>query len=138
LVFIMNYFREYSKLRRIEIVSFSYWIFLFNNKWFNWIKQAKAIDPSSGTSLREDNNYLGKPRYLESFTQNNSPRYDWGPKKRINHYGLYSHLNTSETNDEVALNALRTSGGNGFLNQSFHEDNISNKSGVIEILDERF
>jgi hypothetical protein len=71
---------------------------------------------------------LEKPRYLEAFTQNNSPRYDWGPKKRINHYGLYAHLNTSESYGEMALDALRTSETNGHFNKTFEGDNTSHKS----------
>jgi hypothetical protein len=75
---------------------------------------------------------LEKPRYIEAFTQNNSPRYDWGPKKKINHYGLYAHLNAFESNDEMGLNGLPTSGTNTFLNESFQEDNVSHKD-VTEI-----
>ncbi len=75
---------------------------------------------------------MEKPRYIEAFTQNNSPRYDWGPKKRINHYGLYAHLNTPERNDKIILNGRNTN-----LNQGFEEDNNSNKV-VTEILTARF
>lgn len=32
---------------------------------------------------------LEKPRYIKAITANNSPRYDWGPKKKINQYGFY-------------------------------------------------
>ncbi len=67
---------------------------------------------------------MEQPRYLEAFTENNSPRYDWGPKKRINHYGLYAHLNTSQSNEQISVKP----GTNTFINQTFQGDNISNKS----------
>jgi hypothetical protein len=61
--------------------------------------------------LVEDNDYLETPTYLEAITKNNSPRDDWGPKKRINHYGLYAHLNTLYTKTDTVLE-----------NQNFHNE----------------
>jgi hypothetical protein len=57
----------------------------------------------NGNMLLEDNNYLETPTYLKAITENNSPRYDWGPKKRINHYGLYAHLNSLQTKTDAVL-----------------------------------
>jgi hypothetical protein len=84
----------------------------------------RPIGPGSGNYLRDDNNYSKKPRYLEAFTENNLPRYDWGPKKRINHFGLYAHLNTTESNEKMTLNGLRKPGTNSYFNKSFQDDHI--------------
>jgi hypothetical protein len=95
------------------------------------------MNPSADNSVIDDNNYLEKPRYIKAITQNNSPRYDWGPKKRINHYGLYAHLSRLNSDGEIALNRLGRSGANAFINQNFQGDNNSNK-GIPETLEVRF
>ena len=50
---------------------------------------------------------MEKPCYLQAITENNSPRYDWGPKKKVNHYGLYAHLNQLESKADHVLNQIR-------------------------------
>jgi hypothetical protein len=95
------------------------------------------IGPGTDNTLLENNDYLDKPRYLEAITENNSPRYDWGPKKRINHYGLYAHLNALQSNNDIMLNGIRQTTGTEFDNGNFLKDNVSNKS-TTEIIDERF
>ncbi len=85
------------------------------------------VNPSADNSVVINENYIEKPRYIEAVTRNNSPRYDWGPKKRINHYGLYAHLSTLDRNDEIALNGLDRSGTNAFINENFQGDNNSNQ-----------
>ncbi len=80
---------------------------------------------------------MEKPRYLEAITENNSPRYDWGPKKRINHYGLYAHLNTLESKNDVGLNGIRPNSKTGLINENFQNDNISNRS-EADIQDAKF
>lgn len=40
----------------------------------------------------DTNEYDEKPRYLKAITENNRPRYDWGPKRAANHQGPYAHL----------------------------------------------
>ena len=77
----------------------------------------------SANHLLEGNDYIEKPRFLEAITENNSPRYDWGPKKRINHYGLYAHLNALESNNDIALNGIRTKSVTGIVNRNFQTDN---------------
>ena len=76
-------------------------------------------DRSTYKSSRADENVLEKPRYLQSISENNSPRYDWGPKKRVNQYGLYSHLSRTETNVDLASNT--------FSNENFEEDEQSRR-----------
>ncbi|CAF3820160.1 unnamed protein product [Adineta steineri] len=112
LVYITNYFREYFTLRRREI--------------------GKSVDLRNDSYVSNEHNYLEKPRYIEAITRNNSPRYDWGPKKKINHYGLYSHLNTTSSHNEN-----RQSQTNMFYNESYERDNLSNKH-MGNILKERF
>lgn len=59
----------------------------------NYIKEYRSITPKVvNNSVHESDDYAGQPRFLQAISENNSPRSDWGPKKRANHYGLYSHL----------------------------------------------
>ncbi|CAF1020255.1 unnamed protein product [Rotaria sordida] len=118
LVFIVNYIREYFALGRKEIIQ--------------------TIDSSTENVSQYDNKYFEKPRYIEAFTQNNLPRYDWGPKKSINHYGLYAHLKSIESNEYMFLHdALSKSGINGYFNGSFQKDYIHDRS-TSEMSEERF
>lgn len=41
-------------------------------------------------------------------TENNRPRLDWGPKKRVNHYGPYAHLNLELNKDNPTGNGHDT------------------------------
>ena len=84
----------------------------------------QAIGIENENHLVESNDYMEKPQYLQAITENNSPRYDWGPKKRINHYGLYAHLNTLQSNQDIALDGIRTKSATGVFNQNFQNDNI--------------
>lgn len=74
-------------------------------------------------------NFSEKPRYIQAFTENNSPRFDWGPKKKINQYGLYSHLNRVETKTELIDNT--------FTNENYHEEENSIKRDT-ELVEIRF
>ena len=58
---------------------------------------------ANGNVFHEENPHSEKPIYLRAFTENNSPRNDWGPKKRVNQYGLYAYLNTSTTKTDANL-----------------------------------
>ena len=69
---------------------------------------------------------MEKPRYLEAITQNNSPRYDWGPKKRVNQFGLYAHLQTVDVNHDIALDGIHTKATTGVVNENYQNDTISN------------
>ncbi|CAF3552794.1 unnamed protein product [Rotaria sp. Silwood1] len=117
LVFIVNYIREYFALGQRGII--------------------RKIDSSIDNDLYYYNKYFEKPRYMEAFTQNNSPRYDWGPKKSANHYGLYAHLKSIRSNESMVLDALTKSRTNGYLNESFQEDYITDKS-ALQTPRERF
>ncbi|CAF3030397.1 unnamed protein product [Rotaria sp. Silwood2] len=75
LVFIVNYIREYFRLGRRRTIRTIISLTENDNHYYN--------------------KYFEKGRYIEAFTQNNSPRYDWGPKKIVNHYGLYAHLKSN-------------------------------------------
>ena len=98
--------------------------------------QSTPIDPESGHSVHEGTDYLEKPRFLQAITENNSPRYDWGPKKSANHYGLYSHLrkkpfqNKNNNNDVSMVQHNDQIHSNGFINdeyqKDFDDDQISN------------
>ena len=55
------------------------------------------------------------------------PRYDWGPKKKANHYGLYAHLSASASNNNMQLNDIKPS-STGFVNGGFKNDTVSNQS----------
>jgi hypothetical protein len=85
------------------------------------------IGVESGNTLGEGNDYMETPRYLKAITENNSPRYDWGPKKKINHYGLYAHLNKLQSKTDIALNGIHAKSTTGFINQDFQNDNNLNK-----------
>ncbi|CAM2709398.1 unnamed protein product [Rotaria socialis] len=108
LLFIINYIQEYFSLRRKEII--------------------RSTGLSTDNGSPDDNNYPEKPRYIEAFTQNNAPRYDWGPKKSINHIGLYAYLKTVESKDAIVLDRITNVSNDGYSNRSYQEDCISNKN----------
>jgi hypothetical protein len=87
-----------------------------------------AIGAANGNRLVDGNDYSKKPPYLGALEQNNFPRYDWGPKKRVNRFGLYTHLNTLESNEDIALRRLNMGKTNGVVNEIFEGDHISNNS----------
>ncbi|CAF4518695.1 unnamed protein product, partial [Rotaria sp. Silwood2] len=89
LVFIVNYIREYFRLGRRRTIRTIISLTENDNHYYN--------------------KYFEKGRYIEAFTQNNSPRYDWGPKKIVNHYGLYAHLKSVESNKNIILKELTRS-----------------------------
>jgi len=86
----------------------------------------RPIGIENENTLGEGNDYMETPRYLKAITENNSPRYDWGPKKKINHYGLYAHLNTLESKTDVALNGIYAKSTTEFINQDFQNNNNLN------------
>jgi hypothetical protein len=61
---------------------------------------------------------------LEAITQNNSPRYDWGPKKHVNQYGIYAHLQNKQSKEEMVMNEIRSRVGTGHANGSFHSEKV--------------
>ena len=48
------------------------------------------------------------PCYLAAFTANNSPREDWGPKKRANQSGSYAHLSINPVNSNTISTERRS------------------------------
>ncbi|CAF1682399.1 unnamed protein product, partial [Adineta ricciae] len=102
LVYLVSYIKEYQRLGLQQI--------------------AKPIGIESDNHLHEGNNYLEKPRCLAAITENNSPRFDWGPKKRINQYGLYAHL--AETPAD-------------YINPSFHTETRTSEHDIDD-LDRKF
>ncbi|CAF1391258.1 unnamed protein product [Adineta steineri] len=104
IVYIYNYIKEYKNIGLKQI--------------------ANPIGVGNGNELVEDNDYMKQPRYLEALTQNNSPRDDWGPKKRVNQYGLYAHLRKIEINN--TNNEIRLPSTIEFPNRSFHPSEIDN------------
>ena len=64
---------------------------------------------------------MEKPRYLQSITENNSPRFDWGPKKKANHYGLYSHLKQGNGMNPITVEYGSPS-SNGLINEQYRND----------------
>ncbi len=70
----------------------------------------------NGNDLIEDNDYFETPRYLKAISGNNCSRYDWGPKKRINRYGLYSKLESKNDNGIYSTSKI------GFVNQNLDYD----------------
>jgi hypothetical protein len=86
--------------------------------------------------LVPDYDYMGKPRYLEAITRNNSPRPYWGPKKKVNHYGRYAHLNALDGHNGIPLNSLYPSmkePTTGVINENYQDDNISGRSSASVI-----
>lgn len=69
--------------------------------------QSNPINPKTGNSVHEYTDYLEKPRYLGAISENNSPRFDWGPKKKANHYGRYAHLNDLLGDGNVTVNGMK-------------------------------
>ena len=55
------------------------------------------------------------------------PRYDWGPKKKANHYGLYAHLSAFALNNNMQLNGIKQS-STGFVNEAFTNGAVPNHS----------
>jgi hypothetical protein len=90
----------------------------------------RSIEIENENTLSEGNDYMETPRYLKATIENNSPRDDWGPKKRINHYGLYAHLNTLESKTDIPLNGIHATSTTGFINRNFQNDNTSNKDEI--------
>lgn len=86
--------------------------------------QSTPIDPKLGHSVHEGTDYLEKPRFLQAITENNSPRYDWGPKKSANHYGLYLHLRKKpvEKNNISIKDENEPIHSNGFVNDQYERD----------------
>ncbi|CAF3615158.1 unnamed protein product [Rotaria socialis] len=95
---------------------------------FYGTKYIRSIGPSTDNGSSDDNNCPEKPRYIEAFTQNNAPRYDWGPKKSISHVGLYAYLKTVESKDVIVLDRIMNVSNDGYSNRSYQEDCISNKN----------
>jgi hypothetical protein len=104
-VYIVNYVREYRSIGRNEIVCFSN-IICFE---LNFILKTRSVGPESRDYLIDDDDFPIKPRYLEAFARTNLPRYDWGPMKSVNHYGLYRHLNDIESVNEIDFDLTRAS-----------------------------
>ncbi|CAF4778621.1 unnamed protein product, partial [Rotaria socialis] len=74
--YILNYIQEYRKLSRRSLIEST---------------------PSNY------GNFSSRYRFLRAFKANNSPSDDWGPKKKVNHYGDYAHLNpNSIANKNIA------------------------------------
>ncbi len=69
---------------------------------------------------------------MEAITKNNSPKYDWGPKRNENCYGMYAHLNSFESKNDIRLNEIRASSITGYVNENFQCDNIPMTSAVSE------
>ena len=82
---------------------------------------------------RQANAGLDKPRYLQAITENNSPRYDWGPKKKQNQFGLYEHLQRNQSNDELVTKSTRSFEKNTYFNETILLDDNGQ-----DILVERF
>ncbi|CAF3280628.1 unnamed protein product [Rotaria socialis] len=74
--YILNYIQEYRKLSRRSLIEST---------------------PSNY------GNFSSRYRFLRAFKANNSPSDDWGPKKKVNQYGDYAHLNpNSIANKNIA------------------------------------
>ena len=71
--------------------------------------------------MHEGTDYAEQPRFLQAVTENNSPRFDWGPKKAANQYGRYAHLRVAKAPvvTEMENGTLAT---NGFVNEQFRDD----------------
>ncbi len=48
------------------------------------------------------NNSRPIPLYLAAFQANNSPGETWGPRRRVNQTGVYAHLNSRTTNNNMS------------------------------------
>ena len=72
---------------------------------------------------------LMKPRYLQAITHNNLPKQEWGPKKKANWTGLYSHLHASKSKNNIALNGTNALSTIAIVNENFQFDDISSTTG---------
>lgn len=65
---------------------------------YSYVKEYKLI-----RAEEIENDYNEKPRYLEAITRNNSPRNDWGPKKKANQFGIYAHQPADDLQTKTEL-----------------------------------
>jgi len=111
LVYLVNYIKEYRKIEVKELSS--------------------RIDPKTGHSVHEKTDYEEKPRFLQSITENNSPRFDWGPKKKVNQTGRYAHLRLNKEFVQLSTRQDEQRQTNEFVNEIYQDDlddRISNRS----------
>jgi hypothetical protein len=60
---------------------------------------------------------------LTAFSENNAPRFDWGPKKKANQYGFYARLrNDHEQAEQAGPNYRRVHAAHMSTNEAFDDD----------------